>query len=204
MTACITNPTDRDSNGWSGNRRHSARRTLVHRPYARTLCRFDDGAAFAYRCGRDFFRSRDNTLWSHESDGLLLSARSCTPLLLRIGNVYFDLTDHRPLYYERATMTHKPAYHEPSTIALPKPSLPIFVANERRPHPRRLLFRFDDDEPFAYAHGHELIRCRDQMIWAHLRDGQLVSARSGAPLAYQERSIFYDAVTHQPLYFESS
>ena len=119
----MTNGTDRDANEWSGDRHHSEMQTLVHPSYARTLCRFDDGAAFAYRRGRDLYRSRDNTLWAHDSDGFLLSARSCTPLLRRIGNVYFDLTDHRPLYYERAGMTHKPAYDEPSTIALPK--LPV-------------------------------------------------------------------------------
>jgi hypothetical protein len=85
MTAFITNAADCDPNRWSGDRRHSARRRQVHWPYARTLYRFDDGAAFAYRCGRDFFRSSDNTLRAHDSDGLLLSARSCTPLLRRIA-----------------------------------------------------------------------------------------------------------------------
>ena len=93
----MTNATDRDANEWSGDRRHSAMRTHVRWSYARTLCRFDDGAAFACRCSRDFFRPRDNSLWEHDSDGLLLSARSCMHAAApRIGNVYFDLTDHRP------------------------------------------------------------------------------------------------------------
>ena len=117
----MTNATDRDLDEWSGDRRNSELRTHVHRSCVRTLCRFDDGAAFAYRRGRDLYRFRDNTLWAHDSDGLLLSARSCTPLLRRIGNVYFDLTDHRPLYYERAAVTRETASDEPSMIALPKP-----------------------------------------------------------------------------------
>jgi hypothetical protein len=149
MTAFITKATDRDPNERSGDRRRSARRAHVHLPYARTLYRCDDGAACAYRCGRDFFRSRDNTLSAHDSDGLLLSARSCTPLLRRVGNVYFDLADHRPLYYEHTAMTHKPAYYEPSTIALPKP--PFGETCAVRVTPRREPAPHSDSRPSILA-----------------------------------------------------
>jgi hypothetical protein len=102
MAALITNAGERDTHTASRDGRCAARRTRALPLPARTLCRFDDGTVFAFRRGPDLFRARDNVLWAHESEGLLLSARSCTPLLRHIGSVYFDVTDHRPLYYERA------------------------------------------------------------------------------------------------------
>ena len=42
----------------------------------------------------------DHELWAHESDGLLLSARSGTPFARRDGRVFYDVETHVPLYYE--------------------------------------------------------------------------------------------------------
>lgn len=66
----------------------------------RLRCVADD-AVFAYaRHGHDFYRSRDDQLWAHESDGVLLSARSGTLLARRVGNVFYDIESDVPLYYE--------------------------------------------------------------------------------------------------------
>ena len=61
----------------------------------------DEIFAFATR-GHDFYRAADNTLWAHESEDLLLSARSGTPLAHRVGDVFYDVESDFPLYYERA------------------------------------------------------------------------------------------------------
>jgi hypothetical protein len=74
---------------------------------------------------------------------------------------------------------------------------------ERDLHRRRLLCRFDDHRPFAYAYGRDFIRCSDHTLWAHLTNGKLLSARSGQLLAYQHDNLFYDADTHQPIYYQS-
>jgi hypothetical protein len=67
------------------------------------------------------------------------------------------------------------------------------------------LCRFDDHSWFAYGRVHDFIRRSDHTLWAHLSDGWLISARSGQRLAYQVGNVFYDAVTHEPLYsYESS
>ena len=50
--------------------------------------------------GAGFFRAADRTLWAHEHDGLLLSARSGAPLAHRVGNIFYDLESDRPLYIE--------------------------------------------------------------------------------------------------------
>ncbi len=66
----------------------------------RRLSRFADDA-FAYALhGHDFYRMSDHELWAHESDGLLLSARSGTPLARRDGHVFYDIETNVPLYYE--------------------------------------------------------------------------------------------------------
>ncbi|HTD50326.1 MAG TPA: hypothetical protein VK771_07000 [Acidimicrobiia bacterium] len=69
----------------------------------RYLCSFQDGQVFAYATpnGHDFFRASDHTPWAHESDGLLLSARSGTPLAVRAGSVFHDLASNEALYFER-------------------------------------------------------------------------------------------------------
>ena len=66
------------------------------------------------------------------------------------------------------------------------------------------LCRCDTHRPFAYARGHDFIRATDQTTWAHLCGGKLLSARSGTCLAYQRDNIFYDATTHQPVYYRRS
>ena len=69
----------------------------------RYLCSVDDGEVFAYATptGHDFFRNADHMPWAHESDGLLLSARSGAPLARRSGTVFYDITNDELLYYER-------------------------------------------------------------------------------------------------------
>ncbi len=69
----------------------------------RYLCTFEDGQVFAYATptGHDFFRAVDHMPWAHESDGLLLSARSGAPLARRTGNLFHDIVSNMPLYYER-------------------------------------------------------------------------------------------------------
>lgn len=69
--------------------------------WRRRLCRVTIDEVFAYAIGGyDFYRTSDHQLWAHESDGLLLSARSGTPLARRDGNLYYDIASNRPLYYE--------------------------------------------------------------------------------------------------------
>jgi hypothetical protein len=61
---------------------------------------FDDGVfAYAMR-GHDFYRASDHVLWAHESDDLLLSARSGTPFARRVADVFYDLETDVPLYYD--------------------------------------------------------------------------------------------------------
>jgi hypothetical protein len=77
----------------------------VDRPTAflRCLCRFDDGAVFAYaERGFEFVRASDRELWAVERDDALVSVRSGTVLARRRGRVYFEPDDDTPLYYERA------------------------------------------------------------------------------------------------------
>ncbi len=69
----------------------------------RTLCRFDDGAMFAYvDNGHEFIRASDRELWAVERDDVLVSARSGQVLAQRRGRVYFDVETEAPVYYERA------------------------------------------------------------------------------------------------------
>ncbi len=69
--------------------------------WRRRLCRITIDEVFAYAIGgSDFYRASDHRLWAHESDGLLLSARSGTLLARRDGNIYYDTESDVPLYYE--------------------------------------------------------------------------------------------------------
>lgn len=69
--------------------------------WRRRLCRFSVDEVFAYAvAGHDFYRAGDHALWAHESDGLLLSARSGRPLARRDGKVFYDIESDEPLYYE--------------------------------------------------------------------------------------------------------
>jgi hypothetical protein len=69
-------------------------------------------------------------------------------------------------------------------------------------HPR-CLCRFEDGMVFAYAdHGRNFIRASDRELWAVERDDELVSARSGEPLAHRRGRVFFAAETDEPLYYE--
>jgi len=70
---------------------------------SRCLCRFEDGAVFAYaERGHDFIRASDRELWAVERDDALVSVRSGLVLAYRRGRVYFAQESGEPLYYERA------------------------------------------------------------------------------------------------------
>ncbi len=70
----------------------------------RRLSRFAVEEVFAYAVGgHDFYRSSDHELWAHESDGILLSARSGVPFARRDGHVFYDIDTDAPLYYETTT-----------------------------------------------------------------------------------------------------
>jgi hypothetical protein len=75
------------------------------------------------------------------------------------------------------------------------------VAEEGYPAAQCWLYRCDDRSPFAHARGRDFIRNADHTLWAHLVEDQLVSVRSGEVLAYRVGSVFYDAVTREPLYY---
>jgi hypothetical protein len=71
--------------------------------HPRCLCRFEDGAVFAYaERGHEFIRASDRELWAVERDDALVSARSGALLAQRRGRVYFAVDTDEPLYYERA------------------------------------------------------------------------------------------------------
>jgi hypothetical protein len=75
----------------------------VHAAHPRCLCRFEDGAVFAYaERGNELIRASDRELWAIERDDALVSARSGALLAQRRGRVYFGIDDDEPLYYERA------------------------------------------------------------------------------------------------------
>jgi hypothetical protein len=69
--------------------------------WRRQLRRISVDDVFAYAVtGHDFYRARDRALWAHESDGLLMSARSGTILARRDGSIFYDVESDVPLYYE--------------------------------------------------------------------------------------------------------
>jgi hypothetical protein len=81
--------------------------------------------------------------------------------------------------------------------------LPDLVADELRLCPRRWMFRFDDQRPFAYVQGRDFVHTADHMVWAHVSDGDLRSARSGRRIAYQVGDVLYDAETRAPVHYPS-
>jgi hypothetical protein len=85
----------RDEHGARPRPRHATERTLRR-------INIDEVFAYALR-GNDFYRVTDDRLWAHDSDGLLLSARSGTPLAQRHGRIYYDTTTDVPLFYEPAS-----------------------------------------------------------------------------------------------------
>lgn len=66
------------------------------------------------------------------------------------------------------------------------------------------IFRFDDGTVFAVARRQELIRCSDGLPWAYMADDRLISVRSGRCLAVRVGSVYYEAESHEPLYYELS
>jgi hypothetical protein len=71
--------------------------------HVRCLCRFEDGAVFAYaERGNELIRASDRELWAVERDDTLVSVRSGVVLARRRGRVYFEAETEAPLYYERA------------------------------------------------------------------------------------------------------
>lgn len=78
------------------------------------------------------------------------------------------------------------------------------VANQQRRLPECWLYRCADRSPYAYARGHEFIRCGDHTLWAQLCDDRLVSVRSGGCLAYRVGATFYDPISHEAVYYKPS
>ena len=76
-------------------------RALPARADGRVLRRVNIDEVFAYAIGAtDFYRAIDDELWAHDTNGLLVSARSGTPLAHRDGHLYYDPETGVPLYYE--------------------------------------------------------------------------------------------------------
>ena len=68
--------------------------------------------------------------------------------------------------------------------------------------PVRCLYRCDDGEVFAYVqHGNKLLRVSDHELWAVEHDDQVVSARSGEPLAYRRGDFYFEPGSGIGLYF---
>jgi hypothetical protein len=74
--------------------------------------------------------------------------------------------------------------------------------DETRDATQRWLFRFEDGARFAYARRREFIRCADDRPWAYMFQDRLISARSGQCLALRVGEVYYDATSHEPLYYE--
>ena len=71
------------------------------------------------------------------------------------------------------------------------------------PEVGRSLCRIDDGAVFAtIERGHEFVRLSDHELWATERDGVLVSARSGLPLAVRRGKVFFATDNDEPLYYE--
>ena len=67
--------------------------------------------------------------------------------------------------------------------------------------PQRWLYRCSDRSPFAYARGSKLIRYRDHTPWALQHESRLVSLRSSAELACRVGDVYYDATSHEAVYY---
>jgi hypothetical protein len=67
----------------------------------RCLRRVDTGEEFAYAMrGTHFFRASDGASWARQRGDTLVATRSGAHLAQRVGQVFYDVESHRPLYYE--------------------------------------------------------------------------------------------------------
>jgi hypothetical protein len=67
----------------------------------------------------------------------------------------------------------------------------------------RYLCRVTDREVHAYAPDRrDFYLVADDTLWAHESHAWLLSPVSGSPLAHRIGSIYYDAVTSAPMYYE--
>jgi hypothetical protein len=67
----------------------------------RYLRRLDSDELFAYAQGGNFLhRVADGHAWAYETANYLFSARSGRPLAYRVGDTYFDVDRHVPVYKE--------------------------------------------------------------------------------------------------------
>lgn len=73
---------------------------------------------------------------------------------------------------------------------------------EAGPTPQCWLYRCDDCSPFAFSHCDDFIRWADHTLWARLRGDQLLSVASGECIASRVGGVFYDPVSHEPIYYQ--
>lgn len=98
-----------------------------------------------------------------------------------------------------AVPVHAPV-HAARSLSMRNPAADIRVVQADG---RRRLCRFAADEAFAYAlRGQDFYRASDDVLWAHEREGLLLSARTGTPFARRDGSVFFDMESNAPLYYE--
>jgi hypothetical protein len=69
----------------------------------------------------------------------------------------------------------------------------------------RYLCRVDDNSLHAYASTRrDFHLASDDSLWAHESHGWLLGATTGARFAHRVGSIYYDAQTEAPVYFETN
>ncbi|MDQ1521840.1 MAG: hypothetical protein QOI55_2913 [Actinomycetota bacterium] len=68
----------------------------------------------------------------------------------------------------------------------------------------RYLYRVDDDRPFAYApNRRDFFLVSDDTLWAHESHNWLLSASSSVSIVHRIGTLYYDADTGLPLYYET-
>jgi hypothetical protein len=76
------------------------------------------------------------------------------------------------------------------------------VPDEQGSIPQCWLYRCADRSPFAFSRGDDFIRWADHTRWARLCGDRLLSVESGECLADRVGGVFYDAVSHEPIYYQ--
>jgi len=76
------------------------------------------------------------------------------------------------------------------------------VPDEQESPPQCWLYRCEDRSPFAFSRGDDFIRWADHTRWARRCGDRLVSVESGACLGDRVGDIFYDPVSHEPIYYQ--